>query len=101
MSKKAKIETKVLRKFIHIKIQEIDTKTEEIDSNTYCEIGGALLIPVSEADRFNSSSSTISRMIQRGDLIPYHNNGTIKKDNSSSRVYYDLYEWMNIDKNKL
>lgn len=97
MIKTVEIPSKTSRKVKFVPVLEVDSETGETSKRTYVEFNGALLIPITDAHRFNTSASSIHRYIENGQLIPYLKNGQIKTDKSKSRVYFDLYEYMEME----
>lgn len=105
---KAEIKTKKLRKvrFIEfrnlvIDVARLTVEQKEENSETYTEIAGRLLIPVSDAKKFNTSKSSIKRLFRSMDLTPLLKNGTPKRNNSRKRTFFDLYEYLDLDMNNV
>lgn len=76
------------------KLKKVDTPEGEL---TLMERHGKLIISIrSFLKHFKEyiSQSELYRMFDEGKLDRLNANGTVKMDNSKSKVYIDLYRWL-------
>lgn len=96
MSTKAQIDIKVLRSLQIGSIPVIDVKGKIKDEIRYPIVGGVMLVPLSDADVFNLSSSVLRKKIKRGELTAYEQDGTIRKANANTNIYFNPKEYFQL-----
>lgn len=76
------------------RIPVINPKTEELETTiSYPIVGGVMLVPLSDSHKFNISASTLRKKIKAGKLTAYNEDGTIRKANARTNIYFDPYQF--------
>lgn len=63
------------------------------DCLQYPIVNGTMLVPLSDAHKFNISASTLRKKIKRGELTAYNEDGTLRAANATTNIYWNPYQF--------